>query len=712
MSTAPNAPTTVAFLSDLFAGLGEEYRVELRPVPGNRRWIEPGLLQLPGAEALYSRNWFFAVLPRPVGDPDATPIATCVWVDIDRGLEGSPADIRPEPSYVIHSGKGTHLYYHLAAPIESDRAVQLSRLAAEVFDADRKVCEPKRVMRLPGTLNHKYDPPRPCDMLLSTGRVYEATELLDSLIAALVARIWTDGGRHSFALGLGALLARASVSETRAQDITSAVTALAGDDEEADRLRAVADSYRRRQTGEATSVAELREALGPAYKLLVDVLGIGARDGSLLLDGEVIGQTATIERDLVELIRSRGEWAFADGSLCRWAGHRWRLGSSDELRADVFDLLGKLRVMQEGDERPFPPTARLARAVTDMCLGYFQARPLPDESEYGIPLSNGIYHVGSDTLSPHSRETANRAVMPVSYDPDAECPRWLAFIEEAAPEEVEFLQEWMGYALVPGNLWQKMLWLYGPSGTGKSTFLKTVSALLGPYCQAVNSAQLNEYTVAGLVSARVAVCSELSVKMLRTPQFKALVAGDPVPGRHPYGRPFSVEFRGKFIWSSNSLPDVDEGEGFWRRVAVVPFERRPLKPDVRLEERINAELPGVLNWALVGLRRLQHKRDEGEWIVPKAVAEIVEEYQWAADVFSEFVNDELILGEGYEAISIDLYRRYSEWCSERGIRPAPWGAGFWRALRKFGLEPQRAPKRLGERQVRMWVGAKLVPGVF
>ena len=46
--------------------------------------------------------------------------------------------------------------------------------------------------------------------------------------------------------------------------------------------------------------------------------------------------------------------------------------------------------------------------------------------------------------------------------------------------------------------------------------------------------------------------------------------------------------------------------GIWRRVALIPFTQNfEQRDDKTLEEKLKAELPGILNWALDGLRDWQ-----------------------------------------------------------------------------------------------------------
>lgn len=78
----------------------------------------------------------------------------------------------PSPSVVVDSGGGIHGYWLLRDPwlLETDDA----RLAAElvqrawvqqVIGADASVHDLVRILRIPGTLNFKYDPPRPVQFL-------------------------------------------------------------------------------------------------------------------------------------------------------------------------------------------------------------------------------------------------------------------------------------------------------------------------------------------------------------------------------------------------------------------------------------------------------------------------------------------------------------------------------------------------------------------
>lgn len=98
------------------------------------------------------------------GGKEAVERAHVLWVDCDE--EASVEALRrfqPRPSIVIASGRpgAVHAYWSLfpgAAAAEVERA---NERLAHYLKADAKCAECARILRPPGTLNHKTDPPVP-----------------------------------------------------------------------------------------------------------------------------------------------------------------------------------------------------------------------------------------------------------------------------------------------------------------------------------------------------------------------------------------------------------------------------------------------------------------------------------------------------------------------------------------------------------------------
>lgn len=105
------------------------------------------------------------------GTKEAVKEIPSLWMDSDfKDLEGGEADANKilseinglfPPSIIVQSGNGYHLYWLLKEPEEARPEVEayLNGLANS-FQGDRSSAELARILRVPGTLNSKYDPKR------------------------------------------------------------------------------------------------------------------------------------------------------------------------------------------------------------------------------------------------------------------------------------------------------------------------------------------------------------------------------------------------------------------------------------------------------------------------------------------------------------------------------------------------------------------------
>lgn len=133
-------------------------------------------LVLPKVLVINKNGWqsYFGVNPRPVNkckkEKDIEYVV-CLFVDIDVGERkyySSKSDalraiqeFSLNPSCIVSSGNGYHIYWLLNAVVkiktEEDRLKVKSLLSGliKTLHADPSGCSLERVLRLPGTLNHK-----------------------------------------------------------------------------------------------------------------------------------------------------------------------------------------------------------------------------------------------------------------------------------------------------------------------------------------------------------------------------------------------------------------------------------------------------------------------------------------------------------------------------------------------------------------------------
>ena len=104
----------------------------------------------------------------------------CLYADydckhFDAGLDGIIAHLDTLPLYpsvVVNSGGGLHAYWLFSRPVVLNTPQHKARMARAqrlwvdaVVHADPSVKDLARVLRLPGTLNHKYSPPRVVEVI-------------------------------------------------------------------------------------------------------------------------------------------------------------------------------------------------------------------------------------------------------------------------------------------------------------------------------------------------------------------------------------------------------------------------------------------------------------------------------------------------------------------------------------------------------------------
>ncbi len=108
---------------------------------------------------------FYGVLPRIVpggGKAEHVNLGRTVWIDIDDKDTGGRkqtwakiADLKLQPSAIVVSGGGLHLYYFLEEPKPATEIQKANQLAIPLCGGDKAAHDPARVLRLPGSWHCK-----------------------------------------------------------------------------------------------------------------------------------------------------------------------------------------------------------------------------------------------------------------------------------------------------------------------------------------------------------------------------------------------------------------------------------------------------------------------------------------------------------------------------------------------------------------------------
>ncbi|MCE5237147.1 phage/plasmid primase, P4 family [bacterium] len=375
----------------------------------------------------------------------------------------------------------------------------------------------------------------------------------------------------------------------------------------------------------------------------------------------------------------------------RWllfAEHRWQVDSGGELKRLVkaaarrrYDAAGRL---DDKEGRTWAFSSESAAKLT-ACLDLAKNElPIADRGNdwdadpYLLGVPNGIVDLRTAALRDGAAADLVTKQTTVAYDPQATCPRWSRFLQEAFADDgelVNFVWRAIGYSLTGAMSEQVFFLLHGRGSNGKSVLLDLLRAVLGDYAantgfgtfEAANRASVS-CDVVVLDGARVVTASETAeAARLNESRLKAWTGGDPMTARALYAMPYSFQPCGKLWLACNHRPRVhDDSLDFWRRVRLIPFTRSfspQAEPDLR--DRLMAELPGILAWAVAGA---------GLWIAeglpqPEAVVMASQQWQEVSDRLGDFLAQYCEAGENLRVPAGELFKAYQDYCDEAGLPP-------------------------------------------
>jgi putative DNA primase/helicase len=244
-----------------------------------------------------------------------------------------------------------------------------------------------------------------------------------------------------------------------------------------------------------------------------------------------------------------------------------------------------------------------------------------DHDHFVLNCRNGFIDLRTGKFFDNSPARMLSKAVNAIYNPVAECPRWLSFLNRIMAENdnlIGFLRRAVGYSLTGATVEQCFFLNYGTGANGKSVFLETIRGMLSDYAAAAEfSAFLSTQSenvrndIAALAGARFVSANESGAdKRLSESIIKALTGGDTISARFLFKEYF--EFKPQFkVWmATNHKPVIkDTDNAIWRRVRLIPFgvtipeEER----DPHLVETLRGEYAGILNWAIRGCLEWQRR---------------------------------------------------------------------------------------------------------
>lgn len=322
---------------------------------------------------------------------------------------------------------------------------------------------------------------------------------------------------------------------------------------------------------------------------------------------------------------------------------------------------------------------------------------LPEKqgSNIVLPLINGYLDlVEKDdgikiNLREAKREDGLTYLLSCAFDENAKATEFDKFLSQVLPDEAvrKYVQEYIGYTLLPDCRFQRAQFWLGSGANGKSTLAEIVGALHErPIALQLDA--LDGFNLIGLLDASLVYVDETPAR-INEQKLKAIISGGMIQIDRKYREPLNVRPTAKIIICGNIIPAVsDQSHGFWRRLPIIPFTQSfgESQIDPMLAKRIiKNEMSGVLNWALEGLRRLLARGRFGE--APEAVLNAIAGGKTQSNSVMGwwYSNEDHEVHQDASNAKDDVFDSYKIWCIKNNMSPVS-SPKFWMRLKDVAGE--------------------------
>lgn len=683
-----------------------------------------------------------------------------------------------EPTFIINSGNGLHAYWcfdelfllsnddarEFAQSLNKDWQRLMQDLAKDFGYSLDSTFDLARLLRVPETLNHKTNPPNPVTLIDKGGKTYTPQllrDFLDGNVATSLTKRYKYGAElanRNFVLSdkphldkdkWEALcdetpLARESFNRTRKNfkdrspsgwDLslaTYAAQAMWSDQEIVDLLLSSRIKHKNelklhREDYYAGTIAKARSTPDKLTEYKTNhQIHLSKNEVYPKEECNDLGNARRFVRQHHQFVRycpKLKQWFVYDEK-------RWKPDSRMEIQnrakhtaRSIAEEAASNAISDEENDKllKHAQKTKQAKGIKDMLLMTESEPEIViqvsefDKDKWLLNLRNGTLDLRTGQLRPHEREDYITKLIDIDYDPNAQCPTWLSFLNRIMNGNqnlISFLRRAIGYSLTGEVNERAVFVLYGKGANGKSVFTETVRSLLGDYAtvapvSAVMKKQSNANTndLAKLKGARFVAVNETDEGgRIDESAIKAMSGNEKVTARLLYSEYFDFMPEFKLWLTTNYKPTIrGTDEGIWDRLNLIPFSVRIPKNerDRQLLDKLQNEFSGILAWAVRGCLEWQ-LNGLG---VPYEVEQATNEYRKEQDAFTIFIAECCVLNEKAWTSTSEIRQEYESFCKELGDSPYLVGSVFTERLRALNCEPK--PNRKTGKVVRGWSGIGL-----
>lgn len=593
---------------------------------------------------------------------------TVVDIDGDEGMK-SLSELNLPETYRVSTGKGIHYYFQYCPNPAVNNAVRILP-GIDVRTEGGYVVSPFSKHRT-GNIYTEIDPsavvlPFPEHII----HIFEERAIENKKRASSpdydVTKELVEGKRNKTLASIGGILRHSGVPADLVESFLLELNSRAADPDDEDVVRSVAHSVCRYENA-------------PPSEKWTDY-GLGS---TFLRDND----------DKIKFAQESGKWYFYNGK--QWKGCFTQKGTF--LNSEVMDLLvgfltAQATIVPDEDEnkekylkflKEYESTAKMTQFLRGVAARVSASENEFDGNPYLFNCSNCAINLKTGEPMPQSKDMMLSKISSVVYDPAAQCPTWLSFLDRVFDnnaELIEYIQTALGYTMI-GRIREKAVFLLvGEGDNGKSKFLDAIGHIFdvendqyGTYANfsTFTTARDGEIRcdLAGLRGARYVFASEgRADAALDDTVIKSITGDDRIRARFLYQN--EAVFRPTFkIWlATNKLPYIKSTEHAMRvRIKLINFNVIIPKEeqDQFLGDKLKSEASGILNWLLKGVKLY----NENGLKDCDSVMHDTKEYLDSMDLYKQFYDETLDYKEGCGVEARILYDSYVAWIEKKKQKP-------------------------------------------
>lgn len=293
-----------------------------------------------------------------------------------------------------------------------------------------------------------------------------------------------------------------------------------------------------------------------------------------------------------------------------------------------------------------------------------------------IHFQNGTYHLEKG-FSPDREWTMNR--LPQEYDAEAPKPeRWEKFLSELLqPDDILTLQEFMGYCMIATNRGQSMLLIIGSGGEGKSRISAVMQTIFGSNMNmgSIGKLESDKFCPADQECKLLFIDDDMKMEALgSTNTIKTIVTCEE---HMDLERKNKQSFQGlmyvRLLCLGNGTLKAlhDKSIGFYRRQIIIQTKTKPAnrRDDPYLKDKLEAEIPGIILWAIQGLERLL--QNDFKFTISEQSARLKAELMEEDNNIQAFLRSDgyIEFAPNIKSTTKQLYDAYQRWCNDNADKP-------------------------------------------